>query len=376
MTNLPQGVQLILPIFTADRGRARAGTLLAIQGLGPEYVRQHLTVIDAALGPASPGTAALADLIVKAEEAVSTSRPTIGHQHVISKSGVLDNFTEDVPRRGMRLTRFDIDASRPELKGARKVGYVTDFVPVDSKATEELWHREVETHLTQAITAALDGTALGRPVHLSTLRNAVALHFTRNPQTLTVHNESFAYAIRDPGRYVEPDVAAQAFRRDHSGLWAAGPYTLQLGAEAVVERLVRLHEEGGLFRLSVQRLFEMVCDRFGVRGIQILIPASPSKEFLLGDTPALTVNHATGAVGAAEGVTVGQADEIFMPVAPRLLVTLGPPDGARSISDDQVDQYNSWQARSAKDYVVWRPGADFTASIAAWRSTVTSADAR
>lgn len=140
-----------------------------------------------------------------------------------------------------------------------------------------------------------------------------------------------------------------------------------MGAEEALDRLVQLHKEGGLFRLSVQRLFEMVCDRFDSRGIQILTPASPSKEFLLGDIPALTLDHATGAVGLAQGVTADQADEIFMPVAPRLLVTVGPPDGARSIPDDEVDQYNRWQARAAHDYLFHRPTANFTASITAWR---------
>ena len=77
-----------------------------------------------------------------------------------------------------------------------------------------------------------------------------------------------------------------------------------------------MHKEGGLFRLSVQRLFEVVCDRFDARDIQILTPASPAKEFLLGDTSALTLDHATGAVGLAHGVTADHADEIFMPLAP------------------------------------------------------------
>lgn len=141
-----------------------------------------------------------------------------------------------------------------------------------------------------------------------------------------------------------------------------------MGAEAVLERLVQLHKEGGLFRLSAQWLFEMVRDRFDTRGIQILTPASPSKEFLLGDILALTLDHATGAVGLAQGVTVDYADEIFMPLAPRLLVAVGPSDGARSISDDEVDQYNQRQARAAHDYLIHRPGANFTASIATWRN--------
>jgi hypothetical protein len=49
---------------------------------------------------------------------------------------------------------------------------------------------------------------------------------------------------------------------------------MRLGAEAAHERMVTLHRRGGLFRLSVQRLYEKVCDRFDSKGIMILTPAS------------------------------------------------------------------------------------------------------
>ena len=363
VTTLPQAIQLVLPILASDGGRARVQTLLAIQGAGPDYVRQHLTDIDAALGASSPGPAALADLIRQAEAAVSTPS-TVWRQHVISRRGVLRRFTENVPG-GTLLARFDLAAGQTQLTGTNGVGYVRDFVPVDSQATECLW-QQVETHLTQAITAALNGTAT--PAHMSTLRHAVALHFVRNPQTLIIHNQSFGDALQDQvGQLANTPDAAKAFRRRY-GLVPAGPEALRMGAEAILDRLVQLHKDGGLFRLSVQRLFEMVCDRFDSKGIQILTPASPTKEFLLGDTPALTLDHATGAVGLAQGVTADQADQIFMPLAPRLLVAVGPADGARSIPDDEVDQYNRWQARAAHDYLIHRPGANFTVSIPAWRA--------
>ena len=366
MTTLPQAIQLVLPMLASDGGRARVGTLLAIQGAGPDYVRQHLTGIDAALGASSPGTAALADLIRKAEDAVSTPS-TVERQHVISRRGVLGNFVEDVPPGGRQLAKFNVATGQLEFTGTNGVGYVRHFVPVDSQATENLWG-QVETRLTPAITAALNGTALTSPAHLSTLKHAVALHFARNPQTLTIHNQSFAEALQNGvEQLAKTQLAADAFKL-HYGLEAAGPEALRMGAEAVMERLVRLHKEGGLFRLSAQRLFEMVRDRFDTRGIQILTPASPSKEFLLGDIPALTLDYATGAVGLAQGVTVDHADEIFMPLAPTLLVAIGPPDGARSIPDDEVDQYNQRQVRAAHDYLIHRPGAVFTASIAAWRN--------
>jgi hypothetical protein len=57
-----------------------------------------------------------------------------------------------------------------------------------------------------------------------------------------------------------------------------------------------------------------------------------------------------------------------MPLAPRLLVTIGLPDGARAIPDHEVDQYNQRQVGAAHDYLIHRPGANFTASITAWRT--------
>jgi hypothetical protein len=211
VTNLPSAIQLILPFLASDGGHARVQTLLAIQGVGPDYVRQHLTGINAALGTASPGAAALADLIRKAEDAVSIPS-TVRRQHVISQ-GVLRRFVEDIPPGGRQLTWFDLDVSRPKLKGPREVGYVDHFVPVDSQATENLW-QEVENHLTLAITAALNGTAPASPVHLSTLRHAVALHFARNPQTLTIHNQNFTDTVQDQiERQARTPLAADAFRR-------------------------------------------------------------------------------------------------------------------------------------------------------------------
>jgi hypothetical protein len=151
-------IQWILPELAGDGGRARAQTLLAIQGADPDYVRPHLAAIDAALAASSPGVAGLAELVRRAEEAVSTSRPTVRHQHVISQV-VLRRFVEDILPSGRQVARFDLAIGQPGLIGTNGVGYVDDFVPVDSKATEDLW-QEVEGLLYQAIAAALDGMAL------------------------------------------------------------------------------------------------------------------------------------------------------------------------------------------------------------------------
>ena len=57
-----------------------------------------------------------------------------------------------------------------------------------------------------------------------------------------------------------------------------------------------------------------------------------------------------------------------MPLTPRLLVVVGPPNAARTVSDDEVDAYNKMQIREARDYVFHRPSANLAASITAWRT--------
>jgi hypothetical protein len=118
--------------------------------------------------------------------------------------------------------------------------------------------------------------------------------------------------------------------------------------------------------LLVER-HEAVCDRFDPKGVEILTPSNSSAEFVLGDVPAITVNHGTGAAGLAAGVAVDEADEIFMPFGPRLLVVVGGSSGARSIGDADVERYNRLEVRLARNRVFHRPGSNFALDIEAWR---------
>lgn len=366
MASLPPAIHVLIGVIAADAGRARAETLLMIVGADPVSVRQHLNAIDTELGAQSPGVAALSALIGQAEQAVSTSSLTVARQHVISEV-VLRKFVQNVPPNGRVLAQVELSSERLDLIRANDVGYVENFVPVDSKATEDLW-QQVETRLYQAIKAARGGTALGDPAHISTLRNVVALHFVRNPQTLEIHNRTFGDTLNEQlDRTAKTPWAAEAFHQRY-GLVPAGPEGMRRGAELFHERVVTLHNQGSLFRISVQNLYEKVRDRFDVRGVEILTPANPGKDFLLGDVPAITIASATGEFGLSQGVTVDEADMIFMPLAPRLLVVIGPANAARSISDNDVDAYNDMQVREARDFVLHRPRANSAVSIAASRN--------
>jgi hypothetical protein len=82
------------------------------------------------------------------------------------------------------------------LAKAKDVGYVENFGLVDSQATEDLW-QTVEPRLGSAIKAARTSTVLDSHAHMSAPQQAVALHFVRNPQTLAIHNQSFAEALKN-----------------------------------------------------------------------------------------------------------------------------------------------------------------------------------
>lgn len=102
--------------------------------------------------------------------------------------------------------------------------------------------------------------------------------------------------IRGGGPGSPQKSAAEAFRQRY-GLVPAGPEGMRRGAELFHRRAVTLHSQGGLFRISVQNLYEKVCGRFDVGGVEILTPADPGKEFLLGDVPAITIASTKGEFG-------------------------------------------------------------------------------
>lgn len=183
---LPWATQMILPTLAADRGRARASTQLAILGAGPDDVQQHLASTDAALGADGPGSAGLADLMSRTRTASSATAATVPRQHVISEA-VLRRLTELIDlRAGKQLMSCDLVTGRSKRIGAGGAGYVMNFVTIDSAATELVWKR-VEDSLTEAITAAENDSLLSDPRLVGILRDAIALHHVRHPQTKDVH---------------------------------------------------------------------------------------------------------------------------------------------------------------------------------------------
>jgi hypothetical protein len=261
------------------------------------------------------------------------------------------------------LRRYDLLTGRSRLFGVGGVGYAKNFVKINSAATERVWKR-VEDFLSDAITAAENRTVLGDARLVGILRDAIALHHVRHPQTKASHEKLWADTrARRVREMATTPVAAEAFRRAH-GIHPAGPEAMRLGAEAALSRLTEGADGGALFRLVVEDLFDKVCERFAHDGLEIITPASADKEFLLGDLPALPADLATGAASLTQGVGLANATAIVLPLSPRVLAALGPADAIGTAPDALVDKLNAMQVRAAERYVYHRPQADFASFIA------------
>jgi hypothetical protein len=348
-----------------DAGRQGAQVLLAILGAGPESVRQYINELDAILGADSPGIAGLEELVRVTEQAVDGARPTVPKQHFLSQV-VQRRWQEPVPGLGKVLRSYDLRTGVEDHGTTEELGMVEHFVQVDSKATEDLWW-VVENEFNRAVNPVLAGQPPSAK-QLDTLKACVALHYIRNPQIVKGHQDGFAAAVeQQTERLIRVGYASLVYYREH-GIWPAGPEAYQEGVDLVQKRMTDLQASGGLFRLSIQRLYEKVRDEwFASMNIELVVPVSSSKEFLIGDVPALTVNTTTGTAGVRNGVAIGNADLIFMPLAPKLAAIVGGGTGVHTANDQECDDLNRYQVIGASHYVYYRPGANFAPSIASWR---------
>jgi hypothetical protein len=85
------------------------------------------------------------NIIDAVRTATSPVAPTVSDQHVISRV-LLRRWTEQgKPGAGRQLMRYDVIRGATRLRSVAQLGYVLDFVKIDSLAIEKVWQR-VENH--------------------------------------------------------------------------------------------------------------------------------------------------------------------------------------------------------------------------------------
>ena len=293
-------------------------------------------------------------------------QPTAGHhvprQHTVSRV-VLKNYA--APRsskyRGS-LGRVDLTRAslKPTWRGPHGCGYVDDFVVFSSRSLEHLWS-ETEAKLGDAIAACIHNL-YPDPNQIQVLKDAVALHFVRSVHSPAKLDQIWEENLQELRRKILTTQRARlesAFRELHGGLHPAGQDGLSLVFDSLTAPMVELHNNGAFRRTSLERLLHVA--RRQLDPLKVEICRSES-EFVIGDAPVIA-RATDGRLGLREGVALGDANLIAMPVHPDVLISLSITPASPVLNREQTEYMNGLQVLAAHREVYFRPDGDGLDSI-------------
>jgi hypothetical protein len=296
-----------------------------------------------------------ATVYARAQQFASQPNEVVPNQHVVSKA-LLKRFARRHKKSGLVVQSMDLWHPAAPLKdrSPRECGKVQHFVRFASKSTEDLWW-EVENLLPQALDAVHRDTFFDNPEAVSTILDTIALHFVRSRQTRVAHERSWARAYRDArlGMVQYADAIATKYQEE-TGLYLVGAEGRRTLIDRMFADIVGKVDDGVLFRVRVEDLFRKVRGDLRSAGLEILRPERG--EFLIGDTPALTLAR-DGRVGVLGGVPLGDAANVLLPLSPTCCAGLGPAHRTHMVSKDVVDRINAIQVQAAYRHVYFRPSS-------------------
>jgi len=226
-----------------------------------------------------------------------------------------------------------------------------------STASEELW-KSIEDKVGPAIAAVADGTIYARGQLAQALKDLVALHVVRS----TSATEMWARAIQRSDHLrglleaIDDPVILRGHHEERTGLVAAGNEALEIErAYLLSEAERRLGQGSEAFADNLEEHLEQVRVYFTERTFEIGV--AREGELLIGDSPALTVDHQRRAVGFLQGVPLNQADSLVFPLTPTLVFAGGGEPAYRDLARAAVGNVNRIQVAGAVRRVFFRPGS-------------------
>ena len=178
--------------------------------------------------------------------------------------------------------------------------------------------RRPRTGFGDALAAMDAGTLFGNAGHVSVIKSAIALHFTRSKATQVIHARVWAKTVeRGRRRWMTEhrQLLAYWFYRE-KGLYPAGNEALGIFADELMGLSLSLAGSGALWRERIESLYLQARAMTDAAGLEILT-APASGEFLIGDVPALTVRADRVGVGVLGGIALAEAQSAFLPLGPR-----------------------------------------------------------
>jgi hypothetical protein len=324
---------------------------LFVLGYGLADFRMDVAAFAAASGIPEADLYEIAD---SAEQGQDDNSPKRSDQHVVSRV-VLRRFGDPTTKL---IGNHSIQYGLRKPTGPGGLGWVKDFVKIDSAATEGLWGT-TESKLPDALAAADTQTVFDSTEHVATIKKAIALHYGRSIDVLDQYEDLWQQMLATKRAGLNASAAAtDAIFTLKTGDATGKPDDAMREslAKEWMQRLTDIYETGVGFRFRVQHNFREATAMITSAGLEVLRPPSGS-EFLIGDVPVITTD-ATGHVrGIAAGIPIGSAATVAMPLGPRLLVALGPKNIYAELDAKYVERLNTWQIQAAKRAVYFRPGS-------------------
>ena len=154
------------------------------------------------------------------------------------------------------------------------IGKLRNFVKIDSKFTEDLWHA-TEDRLHDALEAVRTKRLFEFPELVSAIKDAIALHYSRSLEILEVHKLMWEAALEHEVKNHQANPAmSQLFVQKYGIVPPSLSTAQQIMAEVLVADTRTQYESGALFRLRVVDLFEETRGLVEGSGLQIAIPES------------------------------------------------------------------------------------------------------
>ncbi|MCC9707308.1 DUF4238 domain-containing protein [Streptomyces sp. MNU76] len=287
----------------------------------------------------------------------------VHRQHLISKVLLAQFATPIRHTAGLHVQPHDLRNPQrlPKARTPRGVGWIEDFVPYASASLEQIWN-QAEQHLPEVFAAVAAGTALDDPSTTSRLRDLIALHWVRSQHFRDLHQRLFPVVYQERQRHLlnEGRALLQAAVLEQTGLFIDGREGLALHAERLLEPMATAYKTGALFRVRIEASFARARGLLDSHCVQILTPQHG--EFLIGDTPAVTVRRDGPLI--SHSMAIGDSHSVVLPIGPRYVLSTGPHPAYLPVPPAQVDELNTLQIRTARRYLYTRPGSPLRPFIA------------
>lgn len=292
--------------------------------------------------------------------------PKIKRQHVVSRT-VLASFAITGPKAA-RIDMHDLANGTTRDVGSADAAIEKDFIRIDSFTSEQIWS-DTESRIPAAHTAAKSRAVLNRPDQLQVLRRAIALHFGRSITTLAVVEHTWPRVrnriINDLLPKAKPHLVAMLTKRD-----GRPPSESEVMAEIdtiAADGVEKVLASGAYARVRIEQFYDQALERFERSGVEVV--HVPTNDLVITDNPVLLQRPGDGRRSAMGRMAIDEAATIVFPLAPDLLISIGPRNGYCSANQQAVDEINRSQIAGAHRFVFHQPGQNISHLVSAYPGT-------